>query len=228
MSIEIRGHTRSSIRSHRTEIDRDWRRVPSGGTRQDLTSGAFTNRDTGDFSPYTVGDLETPAQVPWGSVPVFERWASVPVPRRENGPTVGLTWKAVAPGPGRPLEFGHSSHHTPCDERLDAPACSHHQVHFSDFALHSETLPRGVKCNRDVLGQAVLAFDAMTQPVCSQARSANAAVWKTAFRHPWKGALRPRERPNSRGLEGMPLNFWDRLHIVLQFLLRSVGGWSRP
>ena len=55
------------------------------------------------------------------------------------------------------LEFGHSSHHTPCDEGLDAPACPH-QVHFSDFALHSEPLPRGVKCNRDVLGQAGLAI----------------------------------------------------------------------
>ena len=45
-------------------------------------------------------------------------------------------------GPWGRLEFGHSSHHTPCDDRLDAPACPRH-VHFPGFVLHSETLPRG-------------------------------------------------------------------------------------
>ena len=47
-------------------------------------------------------------------------------------------------------------YHTPCDDRLDAPAYRH-QVHFSGFVLLSETLPSRVKCNRAVLGQGMFA-----------------------------------------------------------------------
>ena len=68
---------------------------------------------------------------------------------RRHSPT------ATHVGPLRgPLEFGHSSHHTPCDVGLDAPACPR-QVHFSDFALHGETLPSWVKCDRAVFRQGV-------------------------------------------------------------------------
>ena len=55
------------------------------------------------------------------------------------------------------LQFGHSSHHTPCDDRLDLPACPRH-IHLYRFALHDDPLPRRAKCNRAVLGQGVLAI----------------------------------------------------------------------
>ena len=48
-------------------------------------------------------------------------------------------------------------------------------------------------------GKACSRLDAMTQPACSQARSATAAVWKTAFRHPLEGCATAARTPKLQG-----------------------------
>ena len=54
-------------------------------------------------------------------------------------------------------------------------------------------------------GKACSRLDAMTQPACSQARSATAAVWKTAFRHPLEGCATAARTPK---LQASPSGSW--------------------
>ena len=52
-------------------------------------------------------------------------------------------------------------------------------------------------------GKVCSRLDAMTQPACSQVRSATVAVWKTAFRHPLEGCATAARTPKLQtSLEG--------------------------